>query len=93
MTDKEGFWNRLLQQTGLQEENVTNEPLLELCGSSRVIIEHHCGVLEYGGERIRVRIKNGEFTICGTDLTLCRMCREQLLIRGCIQMVQVNRRR
>lgn len=93
LSGKEDFWNRLLRQAGLQEENVTNEPLLELCGSARVIIEHHCGVVEYGRERIRVRIKNGEFTVCGEELTLCRMCAEQLLIRGRIQTVQVQRGR
>jgi sporulation protein YqfC len=84
---------RMAQETDLLDENITREPILELCGNSRVLIENHYGVMEYGTELIRVRVKNGDFTVVGRGLRLCRMCEEKLLIRGNIQEVLVRKGR
>lgn len=75
------------------DENITREPILELCGNSRVLIENHCGVIEYGPQQIRVKIKHGDFTVIGSGLRLCRMCGEKLLIRGRIEEVLVRKGR
>lgn len=84
---------RIAEEADLLDENVTVEPILELCGNQRALIEHHCGVIEYSMERVRVKIKNGEFTVIGKGLSLCRMCSQQLLIRGRIESVQVRKGR
>ncbi len=84
---------RLADSADLQEENLTVQPLLEICGNNRVVIEGHGGVTEYGTERICVRIKGGEYAVNGSGLTLCRMCNQQLLIRGSIQSVEIRRGR
>lgn len=90
--DKGKKWiQRIVEDADLLDENITMEPILELCGNSRVLIEHHCGVLEYSRERICVKIKNGDFTILGSGLSLCRMCLAQLVIRGKIESVQVRK--
>lgn len=75
------------------DENITREPILELCGNSRVLIENHCGVMQYSPMEIRVKIKQGDFTVSGTGLHLCRMCGEKLLIRGRIREIAVRKGR
>ena len=75
------------------DENITREPLLELCGNNRVLIEHHCGVMEYGPNQIRIKIKNGDFAIVGMNLRLCQMCADKLMIRGKIQEIHVRKGR
>lgn len=84
---------RLADEAELMEENVSSEPILELWGDSRVLIERHLGVAQYGCDRICVRIPDGMFTVEGDGLTLCRMCAQQLLIRGKIARVSVKRGR
>lgn len=91
---KGNHWlGRIQEEMDLLEENIVREPLLELCGNSRVLIENHCGVIEYGPQRIRVKIKNGDFGVIGTDLQLCHMCGEKLLIRGRIEQILVRKGR
>ena len=84
---------RIAQQADLLEENITREPILELCGNNRVLIENHCGVIEYGPQQIRVKIRLRDFTVRGTGLFLCRMCEDKLLIRGRIEEVLVRKGR
>ncbi len=82
---------RLADGAELMEENVSSEPILELWGDSRVLIEHHLGVAQYDCDLIRVRIPDGMFCVEGENLMLCRMCAQQLLIRGKIFRVSVRK--
>lgn len=68
------------------------QPLLELYGERRVLIEHHRGVTEYGRERIQVRANYGQICICGGCLELAKMTSEQLVITGRIDSVHLIRR-
>lgn len=92
MKRRSNLLERIADYADLKEENVTALPLLEVCGFQRVIIEQHRGVIEYGTKRITVRIKDGAYSVCGSDLSLCRMCNRQLLIRGNIEQVELLRR-
>lgn len=66
-------------------------PLVELWGTGRVLIEHHMGVIAYGCEEIRIRVRYGILAVCGSSLRLARMSREQLVICGCVDGVQLFR--
>ena len=93
MGNRGNFLQRLADSTDLSEENIAAQPLLEVCGDSRVVIERHLGVTEYAKDRITVRVKGGEYCIVGQGLSLCRMYDQQLLIQGKIDCVQIRRRR
>lgn len=82
---------RLADQTDISEEIMDMQPLLEVCGFHRVLIEQHRGVLEYGPDKITVRVKGGTYSIRGSKLYLCRMCGRQALIRGNIDSVVLQR--
>lgn len=72
-----------------QEDGMRGIPLVELLGQNRVLIENHLGVMAYSTEEICVRVKYGMLCVCGFDLQLTRMTKQQLLIAGCIQQIRL----
>ncbi len=83
------FLSRLAEET---EEPLPGQPIVELAGDRRVLIENHFGVKAYGREKIIVRVKYGWVSVCGCALELQRMTREQLIIRGRIDGISIQRR-
>lgn len=82
----------LADRTELESEVVPGLPILEIAGDRRVLIERHSGVLEYGPERIRVRVSYGVLCITGCSLELIRMTPQQLIIDGRVDSVCLQRR-
>ena len=72
--------------------DVNTEPLVELAGDRRVLIEHHRGILQYQRERICVKVKFGTVAVTGCDLEIFQMNKEKLVIAGCIDGVTILRR-
>lgn len=68
-------------------------PLIEIAGERRVLVENHNGVIEYGGNRICVRVKYGHVSIHGEGLQIAKMTAEQLVICGKIDGVDLFRRK
>ena len=68
------------------------QPIVEIAGTHRVLIENHLGVKSYGLERIDVKVKYGTVCVSGKNLEMLRMTKEQLIIRGCIASVSLQRR-
>ena len=82
---------RLAAAADLQDEPIPGLPLIEIAGDKRVLIEHHCGVTQYGRCQISVRVKYGFVVIVGTGLELTRMTGQQLIITGKIDCIQLER--
>ena len=55
-------------------------------------LEATYGVKAYGQDKIIVKVKYGAVCVCGCGLELLRMTREQLVIRGRIDGVTLQRR-
>lgn len=87
-----GFMERLAGATDLQDEAMPGQPIVELFGDGRVLIEHHQGVTEYGRGQICVRVKYGSVRICGCRMELARMTSDQLVVTGRIDSVTIDRR-
>lgn len=83
---------QLTAATDLQDEPIPGLPLIEIAGDRRVLIEHHCGVTEYGDCKVGVKVKYGCILVCGNDLELSRMTKDQLIICGRIEAVKLIRR-
>ncbi len=90
---RHGWADRLAGATDLQGEALPGESVVELLGCGRVLVERHCGVTEYGRERIQVRMKYGSLCIQGCALEVARMTSEQLVITGRIDGIHLVRRR
>ncbi len=86
------FWERIVHGFDLDMEGVPGVPLIELYGDRRVLIENHCGVMEYSCETIRVKVKNGQICVSGQGLELALMSRERLIISGRIDSVSLDGR-
>ena len=83
--------NALAWAADLPDEPIPGRPLVEIIDRSRVLIENHCGVCEYGIHLIRVKTKSGSICVCGNRLELSRMTKGQLIITGDIESVQLCR--
>lgn len=67
------------------------QTLAELLGDGRLLVEHHRGILRYGTEEILVGTTFGHLRVCGEELRLCCMSREQLWIAGSIRSIHSER--
>ena len=92
MKGKENMIRRIAQELDLEGECLPGQCIVEIAGEKRVLIEGHFGVREYTRERIGVNVKYGVLQINGCGLELTRMTREQLIIAGRIDCVQLLRR-
>ena len=72
-------------------DSVPLQPLLELCGEHRILIENHRGVMVYEPGCIQVRVAFGSLAIEGQSLRLCKMQNQQLVIQGRIDGVRILR--
>lgn len=90
MKKEHRFLDRLSAQGW--ENPITALPIVELAGDSRVLIENHCGIVQYSQEQIGVRVKYGKLMVFGCRLHLACMTRERLVISGRIDGMKVERR-
>lgn len=81
----------ILLRADLAGESLPKQPIVELCADRRVLIENHGGVIEYGPQRIQVRVKFGAICIEGDQLRLCSMTGPQLVIMGSIDRIGIVR--
>lgn len=89
---RRNWMQKLADSADLSGEPLPGVPVVEMAGDRRVLIERHSGVSEYSRERICVKVRYGIVCICGCGLELTRMSREQLVISGRIDSIQLQRR-
>lgn len=92
MKPKEKIFDQIAFGVDLPAMAIPGQPLVELAGCKRVLIENHLGVTVYEGDRIHVKVSFGEICILGSKLELVRMTKCQLVISGCIDCVSLQRR-
>lgn len=86
------IWERLSDEANLSMERLPGQSIVEIADDRRILIEHHFGVKVYSREQIVVKVKYGFVTVCGCCLEIMRMTKEQLVIRGKIHGVSLQRR-
>ena len=89
---RKGFLDKLVESADLPGEVFPGQPLLEIVGDRRALIENHCGVTEYSRQRIGIRVGYGLILVSGEGLELTRMSKEQLIITGRIDGINLCRR-
>lgn len=93
MTKGKHWTQRLTDAADLPAEPLPGLTIIELAEDRRVLIERHQGVTEYCRDRIKVKVRFGSVCVCGCGLELSRMSRDQLVISGRIDSVQLCRRK
>lgn len=91
MKKKANIFEKVALAVDLPGESVPGCPLIEIAGDRRVLIENHRGVVQYGETEICLRVSYGYVKICGCDLRLIRMTRQQVIISGRVDGVALCR--
>ena len=86
------WMERLTEGMDLPGEPLPGQPLAELAGDRRLLIEHHRGVSQYSREQICIKVSYGQLQVCGNCLELSRMTAQQLVITGQIRQITLLRR-
>lgn len=89
---KQSLLQQLLDRSDLPDENLPGKPLIEILGESRILVENHQGITEYGFDQIGIRVCYGMVNITGRNLRLRHAARNKLLIVGKIDSVTLQRR-
>ena len=92
LADKNHWVKWIASGTQICGESLPGIPVVEIAGDRRVLIERHEGVIEYGTELIRIRVQYGVVCIGGCDLQLKQMTKQQLVVSGRIDTIQIQRR-
>lgn len=92
MNRRENWMERLAEGLDLPAEPIPGQPIIEVVGDRRVLIEHHGGVTRFGRDRICVKVSFGQVSVDGCGLQLSRMTKEHLIICGRIDSVSLHRR-
>lgn len=79
---------QLLTRIG-RSDVLSKVPLVELAGQNRVLIENHLGVLGYSLEEIKIKVCYGSVCVTGSNLRLMQLSKEQLVICGKIDALQL----
>ena len=88
-----GNWaQRVTEGMDLTGETLPGMTIAELAGDRRVLIEGHRGVTEYCRERVTVKVNYGWICVTGCGLELRQMSRQQLVICGRIDSIQIRRK-
>lgn len=91
--NRRGDWmQRLAEEFDLSLEPLPSIPLVELSGDRRVLIENHKGIIQYGRDKICIKLKFGHVAICGGDMEIAQMTSSQLVICGRIDSISLFRR-
>lgn len=93
MGKRRKLFENMIDQTFLSSETIPGQPIVEISGDQRVLVENHKGVAAYGQEKILVNVKFGVVCVCGCNLEMIHMTKEQLIIRGKIDSVGLMRRK
>ncbi len=92
MEKGKAFFENMMTHTSLTAESVPGQPIVEIAGQKRVLIECHRGVLAYSRECIQVAVAYGSVRICGCGLEMIHMSKEKLIIYGSIDSLHLLRR-
>ena len=88
---RKDMMERMTKVAAMTGEPILRQPLLELCGAHRALIEHHKGIGEYSKEAVSVNVRFGAIRIGGTNLEICKMTADQLVITGNIDTVTLQK--
>lgn len=84
---KKGWRENLVELFELPREIVLNLPRVTIIGNLQCYVENHRGVIEYGAERVRISVHDGEIRIMGKDLVIRYLANEEIAVDGSVESV------
>lgn len=77
----------LTDRLALSEDLVFASAKLTVIAGSKILVENHKGIIEYGAQRIVIAINRGKLCFSGSGFTIDAMNKNELLISGKLQCV------
>ena len=74
----------------IPQDIVLDLPRITMLGNKQVLIENHKGIIEYNETLVRVKLSQGELTVCGNELMLGNLQVEQILIEAVVTEVKYD---
>lgn len=74
----------------LPQDIVLDLPRVTMLGNIQLLVENHKGIIEYTPVLVRIRLKQGELVIYGSDLVLGNLQAEQMLVEGTLNEIRYN---
>ena len=68
---------------------IQNVPIVELYGTARIFVENHLGIIIYTQEEIQIKMQYGILIVKGSAMILLQIGKEQLVIKGNIESLQL----
>ena len=78
----------LAEKFDLPEEIILGMPLLVVGGNRRLYVENHLGLLEYTDTSVRIRIKQGQIILTGTDFFIESILEKEMRVAGVIKAIE-----
>lgn len=77
----------------LTRKSIAGESIIEVAENRRMLIEKHCGIIQYSQELIGIKMPFGCVVVSGTSLEMSEMTKDRLLITGTIDSISLQRRK
>lgn len=90
MFSGDGMKKHFSERFGVPPETVSDAPLIQVRARRSVCVENHRGILEYSDELVKIAVRRGAVTVHGAGLTVARMTRKTIEIRGNISALELE---
>lgn len=87
---KQHISERISEKTAIPEELISDVPLMQIRGKRSVCIEQHKGVQIYEETHIQIAVKHGSVHVFGSALSIARMTKKRVEIRGRLQRLELE---
>lgn len=82
---------RIPELFNIPEMTLPGEPIIEVYGDRRVLIEGCCAVLQYAGNCIKLRNPCGTVCVVGCGLCMAEISKTQTIITGKVENISICR--
>lgn len=86
---KTPFGHRIAKMLDLPLDTMIDWPRITISGNRNLVIQNHRGVIEYDSAVARINTKLGELVVSGDGLVLVCALKEEIIIEGKIQKVEL----
>ena len=88
---KNRFSNKIIKALDLPAEIANGETKITIIGFNEMLIENYKGILEYEEFYINIKIDIGSINISGYNLSLEQVTEDDILVKGKIKSLDVER--
>lgn len=75
----------------LPKDVVMDLPKVSICGDKEIFIENHKGLVEYGTERLSVKMNDGVMNIIGSSLRIIVLETDRMVVNGEFERVEYEK--